>query len=315
MNGPGVEELLGRAEAALEIGRPEEAERAARGALAAAPESEAGHGLLARALMNQGRHDEALGAAEAGLGATPDSEWLHRLRAVQLQALKRLPEALEAADSAVRLAPDLGQAHQTRSLVLEAMKRLPEARAASERAIALEPEKASFHAHAGDLWLDEDPARAERHYRESVALDPENARTLNDLGVALSKQKRHREAGLAFRSAVLLDPTLDLAKQNARSAIQRATGGWGLLIASLAVVQVAKWAGRLTRTSPEWAWARGWAVGIGGAAVVVAAGTWAWRRSVGLRRLEVSEPLLYGIHQRLEADRRSRRRWWQLWRR
>jgi tetratricopeptide (TPR) repeat protein len=315
MTTPGLEELLGRAEAALEVGRAEEAERAARGALGADPSSEAAHGLLARALLQQGRHEEALRAAEEGLAVAPDSEWLHRLRAVQLQALGQLPEALAATDEAVRLAPDLAQVHHARSLVLEAMKKVPEARAAAERAIELDPERAGSHAQLGDLWLDADPARAERHYRESLTLDPESPRALNNLGYALSKLKRHREAALAFRSAVLLDPSMEIAKKNARSAISRATGGWALLAGAIAVTQGAKWLNRLTRHSADWGWLRGWAVGIGVAGLAATLGTWAWRRTAGLRRLAATEPLLYGIHQRLEADRRSRPSRLAFWRR
>src|SRR5512145_385734 len=104
----------------------------------------------------------------------------------------RAEEALTAADEAVGVAPDDARAHYVRSLVLEQLVRIPPAREAAERAAALDPEQPAFHEQLGDLWLDDDPARAERHYRESVRTDSwgrrgaARARVLNNLGVALS---------------------------------------------------------------------------------------------------------------------------------
>lgn len=307
MNGPGYEELLSRARAALEVGRSEEAERCARGALAADPGAVEAHALLARALLAAGRWDDGVAAAEAGLAVAPEEEWLHRLRALLLRAAGRHEDALASADEAARLAPDLSEAHLVRSYVLESLKRIPAAREAAERAVALSPDDAGAHAQLGDLWLEKDPARAERSYREALSLDPERAMTLNNLGVALGKQERKREAALAFRSAVMLDPTLTVAKQNAHGSVRRLASGGTLLVAVIGVTQGAKLFGRLARhtaSSPALQY------GLLAAALVGLAATWGiwwWRRTVGMRRLAETEPLLHGIYERLEADRKAGR--------
>ncbi len=305
MSAPGLQGLIGRARAALDVGRLDEAERAARGALAVDPAAEEGHALLARVHLQRGAHDEALRTAEAGIGATPDSEWLHRLRALALSAMGRGDEARAAADEAVRLAPDLAPAHYVRSVVLEAMKALPEARESAERAVELDPEDASYHAQLGDLCLARDPARAERHYRESLALDPERAATLNNLGVALNAQKRTRDAALAFRSAVILDPSLTVAKQNTHASVRKLAGGGTLFAVAIGVTQGARLLERIGRGASESLRWVALAVVLAGAAATW--GIWFWRRTAGIRRLAETDPQLHAIYVRLEADRKAGR--------
>lgn len=305
MSAPGFEELIGRARAALQVGRLDEAERAARDALAADPSAEDGHALLARVHLARGDHGEALRAAEGGVAATPESEWLQRLRALALNGMGRRNEALAAADEAVRLQPDVAPGHFVRSVILETLKKLPEAREAAERAVELDPEDAGHHAQLGDLWLKQDPARAERHYRESLALDPARADTLNNLGVALNAQKRTRDAALAFRSAVMLDPTLTVAKQNTHSTIRRMTGGGALFVVAVVVTQGARVVERFGRgTSETVRWV---ALSVVLAGVAATWGIWWWRRTAGIRRLADSDPQLHAIYARLEADRKAGR--------
>jgi tetratricopeptide (TPR) repeat protein len=94
---------LARAEAALALARPAEAERLAREALAANPGGEAAAAVLVRALALGGRRPEALRAAAEGLARCPDSEWLHRLRAAVLADAGRHGDALAAASATVGL--------------------------------------------------------------------------------------------------------------------------------------------------------------------------------------------------------------------
>jgi tetratricopeptide (TPR) repeat protein len=299
---PGFDALAARARAALDVGRLEEAERAARSALAADPGAEDGHALLARTLVARGDADAAVRAAEAGLGAVPDSEWLHRLRALALYSAGRCGEALPAADEAVRLAPDQAPPHFMRSLILEKLKRIGEARGAAERALELDPDDEGNHAQLGDLWLEKDPVRAERHYRDSLAIDAAQPMTLNNLGVALNRQERTREAALAFRSAVILDPTLKEAKKNAHASIRNLVRGGPVIIAALLVARAA----RIFGVSSSWRdGVRTAAIAVGAAGVLVGWGVWLWRRTVGIRRLAETEPQLHAIYTRLEADRKA----------
>jgi tetratricopeptide (TPR) repeat protein len=222
----------------------------------------------------------------------------------------RAGEALAAADEAVALAPGDARAHYVRSLVLEQLKRLPLAREAAERAAALDPEPPAFHEQLGDLWLDDEPARAERHYRESIRRDswdqrgPRRARVLNNLGVALTAQKRGREATLAFKAAHLLDPAMKEAKQNARASIQNLVRGAALLVGVnvlLRFVKTGKHAASFEALRPY----KPWLVGATAVLLLASWGVWLWRRSAGMAQLATDEPELYALYRRLEAERKG----------
>jgi len=223
----------------------------------------------------------------------------------------RAEEALAAADEAVDADPDDARAHYVRSLVLEQLKRIPLAREAAERAAALDPGRPAHHEQLGDLWLDDDPARAERHYRESLRTDswdlrgPKRARVLNDLGVALSAQRRGREAALAFKAAHLLDPSLKEAKQNARASIRNLARGAALLVGVnllLKGAKTGKHAARLEALAPYKLWFAGAMVAL----LAASWGIWLWRRTAGMAQLAADEPELYALYRRLEAEGKGR---------
>jgi len=225
-----------RAEAALALRRWDDALREATLAVGADPEALSGHTLLARALLGKDDGGGALAAADAGLARHPDDDQLFRLRGLALRRQKRFREALAAADEALRLQPGLAVGHYLRSLVLQDLERLDEARAAAEQAVALDPEDAILRTHLGDLALATSPAAAEQHYRASLAVNPGSAHTLNNLGVALTRQGRGADAALAFKAAVLVDPTLTIARENTHATVAELLGG-GVLVAGLAAVQ------------------------------------------------------------------------------
>ena len=219
-----VELHRARAEAALQVSRWDEAAREAALMIAADAEDSTGYAMLSRAHLGKEEYDEALKLAEAGLIHDPDREWLHRLRCHALRLSGRLAEALEAADACVRLLPGAAESHAVRGKVLAGLKRRKEAEAAYETALELDPDDADLHRDFGDLFLQSDPAKAEACYRRSLAIDASDAVTLNNLGAALNRQKRPDEAALAFKSAILADPTLKVAKQNAHSTISSRLG-------------------------------------------------------------------------------------------
>ncbi len=290
---------LSRARAALEAGRADAAVREARLAVAASPTAE-GFAVLARAFLAEGRPQEALDAASSGLGLRPDSEWLHRLRGTALLRLKRSAEALEAVDESLRCFADGGQAHYLRSLVLASLKRLPEAQESAERAVALDPQSAANLAQLADVHLAAGRhARAEALYRQSLSLEPTNAECLNNLGVALERQKRLEEAAMAYKSAFLLDPRLEVAKRNTHGAVHKLVGPAGMTVLAVVAIQA------LVRI--------GGALGAaaGGLALVVLAVALAVRhvrRRRALERLAEREPQLHGIYLRIDQEMRGRGR-------
>src|SRR5207244_1255249 len=92
-------------------------------------------------------------------------------------------------------------------------------------ALELAPRSAWLHRTRANIALHEnDFASAEYSYREALRCDPRDAVALNNLGVALQRLGRQEEAALAFKAAVLADPTLQIAKSNTHSAVKNLGG-------------------------------------------------------------------------------------------
>jgi len=298
---PGAAERA-RARAALDLGRFEEAAAHAARAIGAEPGLVDGYGLLGQAEIGLTRPESALATAERGVAVAPDSEWLHRIRSIALRQLKRNKKALAAAREAVRLAPDIPQGHYVLAQALSACKRRKEAVAEAERTLELDPTNATYLTLLGDLHLKKDAKRAERYYRESLSHDPRSASTLNNLGVALLRQRRKVEAAEAFKAAVVADPSMKVARKNAHStldAMLRGGGVLGLVIALQAIVR-----GVSVRRDPRDLWA-----GAVVAAVTLAA-WFAYRRFRSSRyrkQLERADPQLLSVYEKLRADKKTGR--------
>lgn len=298
-----------RAEGALQLSRWDDAAREAALMIAAEPEDSTGYAMLSRAHLGKEEYGEALKLAEAGLVHDPDREWLHRLRCHALRLQGRLAEALEAADTSVRLLPDAAESHAVRGKVLAGLKRPREAEAAYGKALELDPDDADLHRDLGDLFLKSDPAKAEACYRRSLAIDASDAVTLNNLGAALNRQKRPDEAALAFKSAILADPTLQVAKQNAHSTINSRLGAVAGVGAALYAFSILP--RLLLKTSVRALDGRNLAVAL--AFVLLVAAFWAWRkygqggRKANLEKLKARDPQLHAIFVKLDADKREGR--------
>ncbi|HYV65692.1 MAG TPA: tetratricopeptide repeat protein [Myxococcales bacterium] len=297
-----VERAAARAEAALRLARWDEAMRAAAELIAADPDDSTGFAMLSRAHLGKNEFKLAQKAAEDGLARTPNREWLHRLRCHALRLQGRYDDAVAAAEECVRLMPGASESHGARAKALAALGRREEAMAAYDRAIALDPHDALLHRELGDLLLSQAPAEAERHYRAALAINPSDAVTLNNFGASLARQKRPDEAALAFKSAILADPTLRVAKQNAHSTLSSqlgaAAGIGGALWIALQAVRVAG-----TVES-------GIAIGamlLAGFAYLVWRLVQKIRRSERLEALKAKDQQLYEIFTRLEADKKAGR--------
>lgn len=296
--------LKARVGAALDLRRYEEAASEAKKLIAADPESVDGFGLLARAELGLGAPARALDAVERGLSKDADSEWLFRVRSLALRQLGKPEEALAAADDAVRLVPDLAHGHYARALCLIDLRRKEEAIEALERCIELDPNDATYHGSLGDLHLEKNPREAEVHYRRSLAIDPESAETLNNLGVALLHLKRPVDAATVFKSAVLVDPTLTIAKRNTHSTVERLLKGGGL-IGFYIVLRIAIHATTAgSRRSPFAAII----VAVLGAIALVGFLVWRWHGARKNREeLQRADPELLAIYEKLRADKKTGR--------
>jgi protein O-GlcNAc transferase len=295
-----------RARAAIQLGRHEEGVREAGLAVAADPENPDGYFLLGLALRALGRHDEALRAVESGTAKAPQWHDLFVLKSDILRD-KGLPlDAMAAAQEAVRLEPEDADCHTAVAMSAAKLGNRTDAIFALRRALALDPDNADLHRLLGDQHLElSDYDQAIIQYHKSLGIVPNDAYSLNNLGCALQAKGRMEEAALAYKSAVLLDPTMREAKQNTHDSVKGIARGASVLGAlGLIAVKFKLWwiliLGRRVLLYPAF-WI-GAGVLVGGA---VAFGVIRGRRR--LKRLGEKDPQLLAIYERLKADRKSGR--------
>ncbi|MCP3421072.1 tetratricopeptide repeat protein [Nocardioides pinisoli] len=199
-----ADDLVERARALLELGRPVEAEQAAGEALADDPVSAGALVVLARALTEQRRHDEAVEAAQAAVAADPEDGDVHVALAWALVGDDRAEEAVTAAGAAVDLEPHAWATHHALgwSLLQTAPPRHEEARDAAGRALELEPGATPAHSVLG-LALTGLGRRREgrRVMREGLRINPHDPYLHNNLakidldrGLRVGRTGRHLTA-------------------------------------------------------------------------------------------------------------------------
>jgi superkiller protein 3 len=93
-------------------------------------------------------------------------------------------------------------------------------------ALAAEPKDPVLHNGLGlAYWLRMEPEAAEREWRETLRLDPNNSSALNSLGMAYAKSERLGEAEKLFQAAILLEPNFASAHLNLGAAYAE-MGNW-----------------------------------------------------------------------------------------
>ncbi|GAA5128833.1 hypothetical protein GCM10023339_57230 [Alloalcanivorax gelatiniphagus] len=201
------EQLVERAAALLELGRPVEAEQAARDAVGADPAAAAALVVLARALTEQQRHDEAVSAAQAAVAADPEHGDAFVALSWALVGDGRAEDAVAAARTAVGLEPHAWVTHHALgwALLRTSPPRHEEARAAAARALELEPGATAAHSVLGLALAGLGQRRAGRRVlREGLRINPHDPYLHNNLakidldrGLRVGRTARHLRAAAA----------------------------------------------------------------------------------------------------------------------
>ncbi|GAA0565607.1 hypothetical protein GCM10010172_56460 [Paractinoplanes ferrugineus] len=159
-----------------QVGRYEEAERAARHGLADAPRDGRLLTLLASVLRLRREYAPALATATAAVEAAPHLADAHAERAESLILLIRSKEAVVAAGEAVRLAPLDPSAHLVLARALASTNAHDQARAAAARGLSMAPRSVEALLTVADV------ERGAGHREAAttaaygaLAIDPENA--------------------------------------------------------------------------------------------------------------------------------------------
>ena len=232
---------LAKGRALLDVGRTEEAADAFRAAAAAEPEWPEPRCNLALALLRAGKPEDGLDNATAAAALDPESEWPQRLRAIAFTQLKRPRDAVAAAEEAARLAPEFSIVHEALADARRAARELRGARAAAEEARRLDPDASGPHATLGDICVDEERTwEAAQHYRAALAIDPEDAVVINNLGVAMQALGEEAEARELYERAARLDPRFEESRENlARTSRSFVNGTLVFLIGSFIGIRAA----------------------------------------------------------------------------
>jgi superkiller protein 3 len=210
--------VLALARALGEAGDIAQAERLLRLVLAARPDQVVLLGALGKLLEGQKRWQEAIGCHRATRAQRP------HLGVALAWALLRVGQAVEAEAILRDLTdkapdnPELCSHHGT--LLCDYLHRPAEAEALFRRAIALKPDYAIGHQNLGvALSKQKKLEEAVAAYRKAIALKPDGALAHFNLGVVLRDQKKLEEAVVTYRKAIDLQPDFAKAYNNLGNAL------------------------------------------------------------------------------------------------
>jgi tetratricopeptide (TPR) repeat protein len=222
-----VTTLLERAQALLDVNRPDAATLAATSALAADPGEFHCHAVLARCQLAAGQPQHALQTAQSAIRIDPAQAGPYLTASRASSALDLFDESVSYAREAVRLLPAdafararlaaaLAQRDAGRSLLgVLRVKGLREAASQAQQAILLAPDEHVGHFAAGFVAMGTRRRRAARkHFRRALALSPDHVGTLNNLAALDLNGVRLGRSGTGFAEALALDPTFGLARAN-----------------------------------------------------------------------------------------------------
>ncbi len=212
---------LARAELLLAQSRPADAEREARQALAQDPHNAAAHSFLALCCVQQNRAEDALSEARVAVSLAPADPASHRILGFVLHRLGRQQEALAAIDQCLRLDPNDTEVHVLRSAIYFSLRNWKLALQSAEDALALDSEHveaANFRAMA----LTQLGRKQEAAMTVDYALnrEPDNALSHANQGWNSLHQNDPRKAQVHFREALRLDPGLEYAREGMLEALK-----------------------------------------------------------------------------------------------
>jgi tetratricopeptide (TPR) repeat protein len=213
-----------RAAALCDLSRFRDAAQALERVIASDPGNASAWTLLARAQIGSREYEQALQSATTASSMAPENEWPHRLASIALTSLGRDREGAASARKAIGLAPHNYAGYM---VLAQALARNPyshdQAEVAASKACELAPNEPSAYVTAGVIAAaaGRRDAAAER-FHVALAIDPQNARALNELarlnirrgGLANANPRRLASAASGFAAAIRANPHSDIGRRN-----------------------------------------------------------------------------------------------------
>ena len=191
----------------LKLGRPTQAEKALRRAIADGVRQPALYCNLGVALASLGRHGDAVDAYEHAIALDPRHASARNNLGNALKVAGRKAEALEAYRAAVAIEPNYPDAWNNLGLLLADSGRSEEAERAYGEALRLKPDHAAACNNLGNVLTDRgDLAGAAALYEKALAIDPEYADAHFNLGNIHKRKGRIAEANDRYARAQASGP-------------------------------------------------------------------------------------------------------------
>lgn len=226
----GTGPLLARADALLNVHRPDEALVLIHRALSQDPHDPLAHMLAARAHIAAERWNEAGAAAGRALQADPGSSDAALLLAVTENGARDFTAARAWAIEAVRLGPDRARAHALLAQLDAGQGNDDDAVERAVGAVGLAPDDAFVHLSLGVvLHRTGRYASAEQALRAALALDPQDSDALSTLGETLAARGRPADAAELLQLAARANVRDETIHQDMLRYVRGAA--WGLATA------------------------------------------------------------------------------------
>ncbi len=178
----------------------------------------------AEKLRAEKRYEESLKWYREALRADPDFVLVYAGMGDSLYRLGRYEEAVSSMKRVFELLPDFPLAptlHYLTGQALRELGRYDEAEEHYENALRTGPGfKEAINGLAELLLVQERYGEALDRYRVLAQIEPENAPTHSQIGIALFKTGRPEEALASFDRALSLDPTLESARDYREQALE-----------------------------------------------------------------------------------------------
>jgi tetratricopeptide (TPR) repeat protein len=214
-------QLVQRAQLLIGQDRHQDAERVLRQVLAGNPDYGHGHALLALCLMHdRERLAEANREAEQAIHLAPDDDCSHYVYALVMDRRNLKKAALEAIEQAIAINPVEAGLHGLRAHLLGGLNRWREALTAAETGLSHDPENGQCSAlRSLSLERTGRVSDALGEANRSVSRTPDSSDAHASRGWALLNQGNHKEARIAFREALRLEPGSEFARHGMIQAI------------------------------------------------------------------------------------------------
>lgn len=203
----------------LKVGKLEEAIEEYRKCIETSPTSEYWNNL-GKALLNAGKYEEAIPAFKQVLSKNnwPDA---HFHQALALRSLGKLEDSLKELDLALIKNPKYREAINEKARILEALNRKDEALTEYKKVIALffaeyQSRETEDYCYETAVLLDNNDLVDEliRQLRQYIQKYPGFADGYYKLGQALEAKGLKNEAMMAFRRALEINPSYEIARKS-----------------------------------------------------------------------------------------------------